>query len=347
MKLELREVEYPNIASSEQDDTRICQVDIGMLDVPVSLANSIRRILLSKIPNIAFNQKDVRIIENVSSLHQQFITHRTSLLPIFRNQQFKILCKINKSKDRHEYVFDDDSLVPIFELNEHNTSGFTRKGYQDIMSNDFKVFKKEIVVVDRSIEGNLEKVDDGDGGATKETVSEEKEEIIELDINDFFKPDYYTNNYCHFYVLKSNADNAQKGQKLHLVAVPSVGTATTHACYSPVSCVAFEYDKDTLEAQEMIFHKIIEQENAERRSKELEELNENEIDLKRRSFDRLDSERVYKQNKDGECNSINLSIESIGVYSPLQAFMDSLHALEIELIDLLNGIKLLIIIQLN
>jgi len=60
----------------------------------------------------------------------------------------------------------------------------------------------------------------------------------------------------------------------------------------------------------------------------------------RRSFDRLDSARVYKQNRDGECNSISLIIESVGVYSPLQTFMDSLFVLELKLIDLMNGINI-------
>jgi DNA-directed RNA polymerase subunit L len=197
------------------------------------------------------------------------------------------------------------------------------------MTSDFKVYEKKIMVVDIDGDGDS---DGEDGGAKQE------EEIIELDIRDFMKPDYYTGDYNHFYVLKSNPNNAQKGQKLNFKAIPSVGQAMTHALYSPVGCVAFEYDKDTEEMQGIIFGKQIDQRNHERLSKTLDPLTENEIDLMRRSFDRLDSARVYKQNRDGECNSINLTVESIGVYSPLQAFLDGLHVLEIELIDLMNGI---------
>ena len=92
--------------------------------------------------------------------------------------------------------------------------------------------------------------------------------------------------------------------------------------------------------KDIIFNKTITQQNIERNTKGLDPLTENEITQARRSFDRLDAARVYKQNKDGECNSISLSIESVGVYSPLQAFMDSIYVLELMLIDLMNGLTI-------
>ena len=184
------------------------------------------------------------------------------------------------------------------------------------------------------------KVLDKDEEDEEGKVVEEVEDVQELDIADFFKPDYFTGEHVHFYVLKSNPNNKMKGQKLHLEAHPTVGFAKKHASYSPVAGVAFKYEEDTEEMKDMIFQNTINQQNIERNTKGLAPLTENEIMQARRSFDRLDSARVYKQNRDGECNSISLTIESVGVYSPLQAFMDSLFVLELKLIDLMNGIKI-------
>ncbi len=324
MNIDVRKVEYSDILSDE-----ITQAELVLEDVPVSLTNAVRRIVLSEIPNVAFYEKDVNILENKSELHNEFIAHRASLLPIYRDSRLKIVSKINKTTGFRENAFDHESLIPIFVLNEHNTDDFAIEShYRDIFSNQFRVFQKSKKVLDKD-----EADEDG-------KVVEEIEDVQELDIADFFKPDYFTGEHVHFYVLKSNPNDKMKGQKLHLEAHPTVGFAKKHASYSPVAGVAFKYEEDTEEMKDMIFNNMINQQNVERSSKGLAPLTENEIMQSRRSFDRLDSARVYKQNRDGECNSISLTIESVGVYSPLQAFMDSLFVLELKLIDLMNGINI-------
>ena len=324
MNIEVRKVEYSNILTDQ-----ITQTEIVLEDVPVSLTNAIRRIILSEIPNVAFYEKDINVLENKSELHNEFIAHRTSLLPIYRDPRFKIVSKINKTTGFRENTFDNESLVPIFVLNEHNTDDFAIEShYRDIFSNQFRVFQKSVKVLDK------------DEADEEGKVVEEVEDVQELDIADFFKPDYFTGEHVHFYVLKSNPNDKMKGQKLHLEAHPTVGFAKKHASYSPVAGVAFKYEEDTEEMKDMIFQNTINQQNIERNTKGLAPLTENEIMQARRSFDRLDSARVYKQNRDGECNSISLTIESVGVYSPLQAFMDSLFVLELKLIDLMNGINI-------
>lgn len=324
MNIEVRKVEYSNILTDQ-----ITQTELVLEDVPVSLTNAIRRIILSEIPNVAFYEKDINVLENKSELHNEFIAHRTSLLPIYRDPRFKIVSKINKTTGFRENTFDNESLVPIFVLNEHNTDDFAIEShYRDIFSNQFRVFQKSVKVLDK------------DEADEEGKVVEEVEDVQELDIADFFKPDYFTGEHVHFYVLKSNPNDKMKGQKLHLEAHPTVGFAKKHASYSPVAGVAFKYEEDTEEMKDMIFQNTINQQNIERNTKGLAPLTENEIMQARRSFDRLDSARVYKQNRDGECNSISLTIESVGVYSPLQAFMDSLFVLELKLIDLMNGINI-------
>ena len=267
MNINVRKVDYSKIVSTE-----ISKVELVLDDVPVSLTNAIRRIILSEIPNVAFYEKDIKIIENKSELHNEFIAHRTSLLPIYRDRQFKIVSKINKTTGFRENVFDNESLIPIFVLDEHNTDDFAIGAhYRDIFSNQFRVFQKKLKFL-------IKKRDD------EGKVVEEIEDTQELDIANFFKPDYFTGEYVHFYVLKSNPNDRMKGQKLHIEAHPSVGFAKKHASYSPVAGVAFKYEEDTEEMKNIIFQKTIEQQNIERTSKGLALLTENEIMQARRSF---------------------------------------------------------------
>jgi DNA-directed RNA polymerase alpha subunit/DNA-directed RNA polymerase subunit L len=321
MTINVKGVEYSKLFPD-----KITNVKLTLEDVPISLTNAIRRIILSEIPNVGFYEKDVKIVEHTSAMHNEFYAHRISLLPIYRDTRLKIVSRINKTTGFRENVFDNDSIVPIFVLNEHNTDDFRHNShFRDIFSNQFRVFQKSLKVLDKE--------EDEDG-----KVAEEVEHTQELDIADFFKPDYFTGEFIHIGVLKTNPNDKMKGQKIHVEAHPSVGTAEKHASYSPITCIPFKYEEDTEEMKTMIFEKTINQQNIERTSKGLALLTENEIMQVRRSFDRLDAARVFKQNRDGECNAITITIESIGVYSPLHAFMDSLYVLELKLIDLMNGI---------
>ena len=52
-----------------------------------SLANALRRIILSEVPTVGFQTEDyetstLRVIKNTSSLHNEFLLHRLSLIPI-------------------------------------------------------------------------------------------------------------------------------------------------------------------------------------------------------------------------------------------------------------------------
>ena len=65
------------------------RITFKIKDIDLSIVNAIRRIILSEIPTIAFafdvtnkTNNDINIHKNTSALHNEFLAHRISLLPI-------------------------------------------------------------------------------------------------------------------------------------------------------------------------------------------------------------------------------------------------------------------------
>lgn len=63
-------------------------------NVDLSIVNALRRIILSEIPSVAFyfdiydqEKKYINIISNTSVLHNEFLSHRLSLIPLYFDQQ--------------------------------------------------------------------------------------------------------------------------------------------------------------------------------------------------------------------------------------------------------------------
>ena len=107
---------------STVDTTQIIQGSIVLQDVNVSLANSIRRTLMSKLPSIGFKAKDIKIQTNKSSMHHEYIQHHISGIPIYRDPRMKLITLFKDDEENYGrvYTFADDSIVPVFKLNDQN-----------------------------------------------------------------------------------------------------------------------------------------------------------------------------------------------------------------------------------
>ena len=100
---------------------------------------------------------------------------------------------------------------------------------------------------------------------------------------------------------------------LDLESKPEIGFAYEHSGYSPIGNVSYSYEKES----NVIIYKIkqqkFEQINIERKQKGLKEfeINGKQHQQFNKSFNILDSDRIYKKNESGECNTINTNMNQL------------------------------------
>jgi DNA-directed RNA polymerase subunit L len=82
-------------------------------DIDVSIVNAIRRTILSEVPSIAFSfdpnskDNDIKVINNTGSLHNEFISHRISLIPLhFSQEELK-----NFHPEKFNFVLKKENLT--------------------------------------------------------------------------------------------------------------------------------------------------------------------------------------------------------------------------------------------
>ena len=309
----------PNTNSDVSNDFYLQHlVKFNITNVSVPLANSIRRILLSNIPSVAFDdtwnddkdERTINIIKNTSGLHNEFLAHRLSLIPIHMfNDTTRNILKINTH-------FNDTTYKREFYFNSEDIPNFHL--YIDVDSqssqskNRYGLFEVNISHIQYS-----------------------PDYTSDIACSEYFQPDLHIkeifkkNEYVILNMLKST-------EELNIYFKPTIGLGKQNARYCSVGTVSYMFEIDNSKT-EQVFQQSIEYANNERVQKKLNRLSEKEIDIKKRSFMVLDNERVYKTNKYNEANSFNFSVESIGILPSHQIVYDALTILKLNLYDMMHS----------
>ena len=177
-----------------------------------SFINSIRRVLLSSIPSVAFrtdNISDIIIEKNNTSLHNEFLSHRISLIPLY----------IDPTNYNKNY---------LFELNVESSD----EPILSIYSNHFKIYKK---IKDIKNNDNLS-FNKLNYDLSNPLSNKEKDEILKPFINPFTKQ----KEYCLLTELKSK----DLKQSLHLYGSPSLSYAYENSKWQAVSKASYSFKKN-------------------------------------------------------------------------------------------------------
>jgi DNA-directed RNA polymerase subunit L len=296
----------------------VYKVHFKLVNASNAMANALRRILLGGLPNVAFddnyydNKEDSNMVieRNVSALHNEFISHRISLLPLcgYKSDRLKIVVDYDFEQARFVYGFKDKDNVPVFVLKVKNDEE-SRKRLGNIINVDSSMIQ----------------------------IETETEEM--LPGSEFLLPDFITGDYCLLHRLKplSTNDEIHEAEELVISQMrPTIGTARLHARYCPVGTVSYEFEKDSPEHQDAYFKKYITNLENQRQKDNLPKYEEHDIQLFRASFNNLGSERIYKKQADGDAVSVIFNVESVGNQQAHQLVYDALQFIRMKTLVLMN-----------
>ena len=289
------------------DQNKIFYTSLVINHVHSSLANAIRRIMISEIPNIGFrsdqdpnvtDDRDVNILGNTGALHNELIAHRFSMIPLalYKEPGLFITSTYDPKTKTRGYIFKDSQL-------EFDREAFTyeMKKINNHSQGIVSIYSKDIVKKDGSSVASIIEPDPTLGG----------------------------DNYILITKLKPN-------ERLYVELKPSIGIGKENSLFSPVGTVAYKFIQDDEEKVKAAFEKKIELINQEREKKSIEMLSSSEIEDLRSDFALLDSKRVYKKNADGDANSFEFQIESNGGLPTLNIIEYSLEVLYHKINDIIS-----------
>ena len=284
-------------------------------NIPVAMANALRRVCSSLCPTVTFDDsyqsKSIIVSNNTSSLHNEFLTHRLSLVPINMqdNTNISFGTKFNSKTCKREYEFTNEEDVPVFIINVKNN------GQSSHMRDQFGIIN-----------------------VTTDNFLVKLGEDTELDTQHFFPHDVFTNDPIIINKLKYNISDGEDGEEMNIKCFPRIGLGKQNARHDPTGTVTYEFQVDEDSEVETVFKHKVEQLQAERLSKKLNVLSDIEIEKMHNSFNLLDKQRVYTRDDAGNPNHFKYSIESIGSLNPDQIVIDSMFNLSLNIVDVRNSI---------
>ena len=95
-----------SILQKEDNDTNFL-----IYDVETSVINSFRRIMMADYLNHGFNEKNITCEINTSSLHNEIVRHRLSLVPIHTEDGIKITIDMKNNNKEIMNVYSDDIKI--------------------------------------------------------------------------------------------------------------------------------------------------------------------------------------------------------------------------------------------
>ena len=332
-------------------------IEFDIKDIKLCVVNSLRRAMLSEIPILTFDdtwhdnalERSINILKNTSGIHNEFLAHRLSLIPICMYDSDllqPITTKFNIDTQKREFLLNDDKFGN-FILKKKNDTETKDKNAENIKIegdylNDQKAKLTGRKDIEDSVKENLLITIDKE----LEFLEERKKDISlkitshdiqcgEIDMNHLFKRDIYSNDYILIDLLKTNYNDPDDGEEVNIEMSLTVNNAIKKAQYSPTGTVSLSYNIDDDKCEQAFKYKI-EHINKERASKKLDHLNDFEISKLKNSYDLLDKDRYFISDDNNNPISFHLRIESIGFLHSSQIFYDSIKLLEIRLFDIIR-----------
>jgi DNA-directed RNA polymerase II subunit RPB3 len=152
-----------------------------------------------------------------------------------------------------------------------------------------------------------------------------EDENVRIENTRFFHPNKITGETCLIAVLKPFTEG-QPSEEIHLEAYASVGKGREHARFNPTCQASYGYtlDSDPERIQALLIHWLQEQKKVD-----IKELEKDEERKKRlvNEFNSLEINRCYKIDADGEPDSFDFQVESVGTINVYKIISRALQEL--------------------
>tara|TARA_B110000208_G_C11800782_1_gene442142 strand:+ start:5941 stop:7185 length:1245 start_codon:yes stop_codon:yes gene_type:complete len=271
-----------------------------------SIVNSLRRVLLTEIPCVAFRvdegkPMDMKMEVNNTSSHNEFLLHRISLIPLYidpltynKDYLFQLQVKLDS---REPFLFVTSDMFTIYPLKE-----------------------------DIDVDVNLNDLDINNYDLLKKLSDKEKKEIIRPYV---FKGKEYYNLITE---LKNTYSEDTNFQEISVYGSPSVSNGKEHSRWKGVSDAVYTFTKDDEQFASIAKEKA-----------DLKNItDEAERDTFIRSLALSESERYFHRDVDGESYKYDFKLTSLHLLSPKDLFILSNNIMKAKLASLKNNLILMI-----
>ena len=183
-----------------------------------SIINSLRRNILTYIEAISFRPENITIVKNNTSLHNEFIKDRISLIPLYLypetydNDYLFVLNVANKDKPILEVTSDN---FDIYSINEHSKYLINKQKSMDFVPDDENIYIK----INENPKEHFN---------MSEPLSKEKRKII--------RPFIHKNKKYFILLTELKLNNSEVDiEEIELYCIPSKGIGLEHARFNNVS----------------------------------------------------------------------------------------------------------------
>lgn len=128
-------------------------LEFDLQNVSISMANAIRRVALAEVEIYAISEADVKLLENTTPLHNEYISHRISLLPLNQSisnlDQYRFYISKKHTKD----VAIENDQNAIVEITTDDVQVYDTKGDSWVDTKD--IFTDTILITKLNVKQKL------------------------------------------------------------------------------------------------------------------------------------------------------------------------------------------------
>ena len=283
-----------------------------------SVVNAIRRTLLSDIPTVAFEtgedaeRKDLKVVTNNSSLHNEMLLHRFSMIPLaldpdvfLKQYLFECHVKHDTSEPFRFVTTNDMNIYPLIQTLQERVDNYLDESVETDES-------EEKMLIDI-----LEDISPDNYQLDKPLIQKKKDEIL--------RPFEFrgSKHYCFLNELKHTGTEGIY-QEIHCFGSPSVNTGSHHSQYQAVSQASYSFVRDDALANSTLESQLV-----------AKQIPPEDKEAFTRNFMLGESGRYFKRDKNNEPNEYLFKIKALHFWSSEQVFSKALSLL----IDRCEAIK--------